>query len=184
MDKIIIGLVGEIASGKGTAAKYLQEKYDASTYRFSTPLRDVLNRLYIENDRHNLQRISLVLRTAYGQDLFAKIITEDVKKSTANLIIVDGIRRLEDIKYLKELPNFYLVYITADINLRYERITSRDENTDDGKKTFADFQKDHEAETELAIPQIGAAADFKIENSDGMEKFYSDIENIIKQIKN
>ena len=183
MDKIILGLVGEIASGKGTAAKYLEEKYQASTHRFSTPLRDVLDRLYIENNRHNLQQISLVLRTTYGQDLFAKIITEDVKKSDAELVIVDGIRRFEDIKYLKELPNFHLLYITADMKLRYERITSRQENADDTKKTFEDFQKDHLAETELAIPEIGATAEFKIENSDGIEKFYSDIDNILKQIK-
>lgn len=183
MDKIVLGFVGEIASGKGTAAKYLEEKYNAVTHRFSTPLRDILNRLYIDTDRHNLQHISLVLRTEYGQDLFAKIISEDAKKADSNIVIVDGIRRMEDIKYLKELPNFHLIYITADMKLRYKRITGRSENTDDAIKTFEEFQKDHEAETELAIPEIGAAAEFKIENSDDIEKFYSDVDNILKQIK-
>ena len=32
--KIILGFVGDLASGKGTICKYLNEKYSANTYRF------------------------------------------------------------------------------------------------------------------------------------------------------
>ena len=52
--KIIIGLVGQLACGKGTVAEYLKEKYGASVYRYSTMLRDVLNRLYLEINRVNM----------------------------------------------------------------------------------------------------------------------------------
>ncbi len=43
--KIILGFAGEIASGKGTAAKYLVGRHEAATYRFSTMLRDIVERL-------------------------------------------------------------------------------------------------------------------------------------------
>jgi len=45
-EKIIIGLVGQMASGKGTIAEYLRDKHGADFFTFSTVLRDVLNRLH------------------------------------------------------------------------------------------------------------------------------------------
>ena len=53
-NKIILGFTGLIASGKGTAAKYFNEKYGATTYRFSTMLRDLLNRIHVEHSRDNI----------------------------------------------------------------------------------------------------------------------------------
>ena len=165
-NKIILGFVGEIASGKGTGAKYLEDKYKATSHRFSTPLRDVLDRLYIEINRKNMQDVSRVLREQFGQNTLARVISEDVKNDSSDILIVDGIRRFEDIEYLKTLPEFKLIYITTDIKTRYDRLLKRCENKDDENKTFEQFEKDHEAETELEIPKIGAKADYKISISD------------------
>ena len=173
--KIILGLVGEIASGKGTVARYLEEKHNARTYRFSTPLRDILKRLHLEENRDNLQEVSRILREKFGQDLLAKIITEDVKQDAGEIIVVDGIRREQDIKYLRELPEFKLINIKVDIKTRYERVIERSENTDDKTKTFEEFLKEAQAEPELEIPKVAATADIVIDNS-------SDMENLIKQI--
>lgn len=179
-NKIILGLTGEIASGKGTVAKYLSEKHNANSHRFSTPLRDLLNRLYLEINRKNMQDISRVLREHFGQNLLARVITEDVKNDQNQVVIVDGIRRPADIEYLRELPEFKLVYITADPRIRYERLVKRGENEDDKNKTFEQFQKDHEAETELEIPIIGETADYKIDNSGNLDKLFAQIDKIIK----
>ena len=78
MAKIIIGLVGQIASGKGTATKYLEEKYGAGTHRFSTMLRDVLKRLYLETSRENMQSLSTFLRKQFGEDALARVIAKEV----------------------------------------------------------------------------------------------------------
>jgi dephospho-CoA kinase len=43
--KIIFGFTGLMASGKGAAALYLQNRHSARTFRFSTILRDLLKRL-------------------------------------------------------------------------------------------------------------------------------------------
>lgn len=176
--KIILGFVGEIASGKGATAKYLEDKYKATSHRFSTPLRDILNRLYIEINRKNMQDVSRILREHFGQNTLARVISEDVKNDQNDVVIVDGIRRLEDIEYLKTLPEFKLVYITADIKIRYNRLLERGENEDDKDKTFEQFKKDHEAETELEIPKIGQTADYKIDNSGTLEELYQEIEKI------
>jgi len=178
--KIILGLAGEIASGKGTIAKYAAEKYGAKTWRFSTMLRDVMDRLSIEQTRPNIQLMSRILRENFGEDLFARVMAEDVKKTTGEIVVIDGVRRLADVKYLKELPEFKLVYLEADLEKRYERIVKRGENSDDTKKTFAEFQKDHEGESELQIKDLKKYADLLIDNNGSYEGLYQRVDEILQ----
>ncbi len=181
---IIIGLIGPMASGKSTATEYIAKEYQAKTYRFSDIMRDLLQRLYLPCSRDNLIQISIVLRQEFGHDLFAKAMAEDIKRDEQNeYIVVEGIRREEDIAYLKLLPNFYMVGISGDIEKRYQRLTSRTENSDDQEKTFEDFIADHERETEKSIVPLMEKTQYLIHNNGTIEDLYTEIQNIIKKIK-
>ena len=81
---------------------------------FSQSLRDVLNRLYMDITRENMQKLSTILRQEFSQSILAKVVSQDAQNSQANLIVVDGIRRPKDIEYLEKLPNFILVSIEAE----------------------------------------------------------------------
>ncbi|MFH1030011.1 MAG: AAA family ATPase [bacterium] len=181
--QIILGFVGELAGGKGTACKYLIKKYNAGYYRFSTMLRDILNRLYIEQSRENIQTISKALRKSFGNDLFSKILCEDVKQDTHKLIVIDGIRRFPEITHLKRLKNFKLVYVTANIETRLKRIKKRGENSDDNKKNLDQFKRDEQSEVERQIPKIGKTSDFIIDNNGSQRELYGQLDNIIKKIQ-
>ena len=182
MTKVILGFVGPLASGKGTAAQYLKDKYQAPIFRFSTILRDVLDRLCLEQSRPKMQQLSLILRENFGQDLLASAIAQDVGHNPAEIIAVDGVRRKPDIKYLKELSGFNLVAINADQKIRYQRLTTRGENTDDQEKTFAQFQHDERQEAELQIQQVAAEAKFTIDNNGTKEELDRQIESILEKI--
>jgi len=179
MKKIILGFTGEMACGKGTATHYLTEKYKANSYRFSTMLRDVLKRLYLDESRENLQKISTVLRQNFSEEIMAKVITEDVKNDQGEVVIIDGIRRMADIKYLSEIPEFKFVYIDVDLEKRFERMKLRKENPGDDVKTLDDFKKENEQESELQIKGLKDKADFVVDNRGSLDEFYSQIEKII-----
>jgi dephospho-CoA kinase len=183
MSKTILGLAGEIASGKGTAAKYICEKYGGSSHRFSTMLRDVAKRMYLEENRENIQKISTIFRQNFSDDLMSKVIYHDVKNDEHEYVTVDGVRRAPDIDYLKKLSGFKLVYIEADMEKRFERLTKRGENTDDVGKSFEEFKKDHERETELRIKDLKNIADFVIDNNGSFEELYRQIDSIIEKCK-
>jgi len=182
-NKIVIGLTGEIACGKGAAKKYLMDKYGASDYRFSTILRDILKRLHLENSRENLQHISTTLRKHFGEDLLASAMAQDIKNDTHSFIVIDGIRRLADIKFLKEISGFNLISIVADQELRYQRVLSRNENPGDDKKTWEDFMKDHEAETEAQIPDVMKTAHYEITNEGSFEELEQKLDYVIADVK-
>ncbi|MDD4271382.1 MAG: AAA family ATPase [Patescibacteria group bacterium] len=177
--KIILGLTGEICAGKGTIVKYLAEKHGAASYRFSTMLRDLLNRIYVPVSRENLQNISTFIRQNFGEDIMAKVIAEDVKNDKNNIIIVDGVRRLADIKYLKEIPGFKLARITAEPETRFKRLILRKENPGDETKTYEEFLADHKKEADAQVPIVMAQADLEISNNGSLEDLYKQVDQII-----
>ena len=179
--KLILGFAGEMASGKGTAAKYLAEREGAATYRFSTMLRDVLKRLHLPEDRATVQKISTFLRREFGEDVMAKVMFEDARNDTHSLIVVDGVRRLEDVKYLREIPEFKLCYITAPMKTRHNRLVLRGENPDDKTKTYEQFAKDHEGEPEREIKTLEAFATEIIDNSGTLPELYQALDAIVKK---
>lgn len=184
MAKIIIGLVGPLASGKGEVKKYLENKFGAISYKFSDILRDVLKRLYLPTSRENLQTLSTDLRTKYGNDILAKVIAADAKNDNRDLIIIDGVRRLDDILYLKDDPNFKLIAIDAKPEIRFKRMCLRNENPGDAHKTFAEFLVDSEREAEKEIPKTMATANYHLENNDDLSNLFEQIDILLKKITN
>lgn len=182
MMKKIIVFTGLMASGKGTACSFYIDKYGARMFRYSTMLRDILDRLYLPHDRENIQDLSTMLRARFGQDLMAKVIAHDVERSDASFIVVDGARRLEDIEYLRKVGGFHLVALVASPETRFQRITSRDENSDDHRKTWEQFLKEEQAESEAMVPQLMARADVQIDNNGDRGSLEKKLEEIYAKI--
>ncbi|MGE5425769.1 MAG: hypothetical protein ACM3PZ_01715 [Bacillota bacterium] len=184
MARFVLGFVGRLASGKAVCQKYLGEKYGAKSARFSTPLRDIMDRLYLPATREGLQGLSLDLRNRFGADILSRVIAEDALKNDSEIVVIDGVRRLEDISSLKDIPGFYLISIEADPNTRYERMKQRNENAGDAEKTYPEFLADENREAEQQIPETMAAASFHLDNNGDLENLESQLDNLIEEIKN
>lgn len=181
MNKVIFGFTGLLGSGKGNAAAYLEKKYGASTYRFSTMLRDALDRFHLPHTRDNLVKISEIMRETFGEDIMAKTMAHDVETDENPLIVVEGIRRMADITYLSKLPGFVLIEIVADPKIRYERLTKRGENSDDTTKTFAQFLEDHNRSTEQSILDVIQHAAGRIDNNGSIEELQTRLDELVKK---
>lgn len=183
-NKIILGLVGPIASGKEVTKNYILSKYNSSNCKFSTILRDILNRIDVLVSRENLQTISTILRQNFGEELLARVIARDASILEGDIVVIDGVRRPADIKYLRELPNFYLIKIDANPNKRHKRAVLRNENKGDDEKTFEEFLKDHESEADSLVPIVMEQSDYEIDNNGSLDDLYKQIDEIIERIKN
>ncbi len=183
MAKIIVGIAGEIASGKDTVGKYIAEKYQATALRFSQPLRDILDRLGLPQNRENMAHLSLYLRKAFGEDIFSRTILAEAKKSDQKLIVVDGVRRSADIIHLETEPHFCFVYVEASSETRYARLIERRQNTDDATKTPAQFEKDKLLEAETQIRDLKERADYVINNDGTLEELLRQVDEMIAKIQ-
>lgn len=181
--KIILGFVGQMASGKDTSADYIAEKYNGKNYSFSQMLGDVLERYHLTKNRDNLVKISEAMREKFGEDILAKTMAEDVKNDTHDIVTISNVRRMADIKYLGQLDNFFLVKIFAEPKTRYERLIKRSEKSDDKTKTYEQFLADHQRSTELTIEEVANTAKLTIDNNGNLEELYSKIDDIINKIK-
>lgn len=181
--KLIIGLVGEIASGKDTAAAYLKEKYRSETISFSQPLRDILDRLFLPLTRENMAKLGIALRKSYGQDLLSKIVAQEIKMSKKNIFVLPNIRLESDIIYLHQEPGFILVNIETDIKTRFARIKKRGQNADDKTKTWAGFLKDAKLPTETKIRELAKRCKYQLDNNGTKKELEKQIDGLMKKIK-
>ena len=182
MQKIIIAITGEMASGKDAVTKHLMEKYHAHPFHFSDSMRDVLDRLHLDETRENLVKLSQALRQTFGEDIFSKVIKADVEHNQHGIIVIDGVRRLSDVAFARAEPNFVFIYVEASSEQRYERLTKRKQNVGDTTKTYEEFLQDHTLETEATIPLLRSEADYIIDNNGTLENFYKQIDEIMSQV--
>lgn len=177
--KIIIGLAGEIACGKGAVADYLVKKHQAISYHYSRILRDILDRVYQGQTRENMTNLSDFLRKNFGQDILSKVMADDITNDKNKLIVFDGIRRVPELNVFKKIPGFILIRIVGDPKIRYERFIKRNENPGDNKKTYQQFLKDLRGVSDYEIPEVMKRADLEINNDGSLENLYKQVDQIV-----
>jgi dephospho-CoA kinase len=170
---ILIGLVGEKGSGKDTFTKFLQaiSNKKIEHIRFSDLLKQTLNIWGLPLTRANLQKLAQLLEDGFGSGTVAGGLERKIKETAAEIIILDGIRWKPDVKLLNNFPQHILVYITANPELRFQRLKSRGEKAGESEMTFAQFLEEEKAPNELLIGEIGSEADVKILNDGSLEEF-------------
>jgi dephospho-CoA kinase len=184
MNKIVIGLIGEKGSGKGTVSDYLVEKYGAVHYGTSKILRRTLEDLHVPITRDNLVKLALVLKEGYGPSIIIDSLIHDMEKNGSDIIIADGIRMHGDVDPFRVRygKNFFLTYVTADLRLRYERTKSRKEKEGEDKTTFQEFLEEEGKLTEVSIHEIGKTADFKLNNGKTADDLKLQVDKMMKKI--
>ena len=174
--KIVIGVVGESGAGKSTFFEILSDIVLAppsfiGLIKSSDILEEILSILRQPASRENLQNLPCILAPYFGDGFLSSAVEERILNSNATIIIFDGIRWPSDVRMLRTFPHNFLVYITAISEIRYERLQYRGEKPEERNLSLEKFKKQELASTEVLIHQIGAAANYKIENNGTLDEF-------------
>ncbi|MFH1125822.1 MAG: AAA family ATPase [Candidatus Altiarchaeota archaeon] len=177
--KVVIGLVGKIASGKGVVSDYLGREYGAKVYRFSDVLRDVLQKLGKPDTRENLQALGLHLRQVFGESVLADVLKGEIEQDKSSLIVVDGVRYWNEVEMVRSFKKHLLVSVITPLEVRYQRALDRATR---GEKTmsFEEFRRNELNPTEKTIDEIAAHADIKIENLGTKEALIKTLDTVLK----
>ncbi|MFA6790484.1 MAG: AAA family ATPase [Parcubacteria group bacterium] len=179
--RIVIGLVGATGSGKDTVADYLKEKYKVQRMRFADPLKETLAIYFDKFSKEDQQWLALQFRNRFGDDILSRALRKRIDNGEG-IIMVNGIRFWEDFHFIKSYTNSYIIYIDVPQEIRWKRTTTRGEKTDDAM-TFEKFKETEQVETERHVPEIGAKADFVINNDKDLENLKKETDRVMQEIK-
>lgn len=181
-ERIILGIAGPKLAGKGTAVEYLNTTQGFVNFTMSDILVDVLARLGKNNSRVNIIALVGALRDAFGENILAKVLCEDIEKSDKQRIIIDGIRMNSEVDMFQELPGFKLMYMDAPLEDRYERAINRGEKAGESEMSFEEFKAEEQARSELQIKSLKDRADFVMFNKQSEEEMRAELDNIISNL--
>lgn len=192
----MIGVVGKIASGKGTVAELLAEQYDVLSFPFSDRLRSIALSLGYRPPftRTQLRTVNDVFKPMFGNQVFVEwTLTQALRQAETlhrpELIVVDGFRSLEEAEFFLSQPDTHLIAVVADDDedadrrIRYDRQLQRKRGAEDSL-TFDKFLEDDRIESEWIQPVIDLAREEGrvIHNSGGLDTFRSEVLRMIGEV--
>ncbi len=181
--ELILGFVGKVAAGKGSAISYLVEEYGFFSSSCSDRIREEILKQGKEINRETLQEVGGILRKQHGPAVLAEKTWQNLLENKVEKAVIDSIRGIEEVEYLKRIKNFYLIFVDADMKTRFQRTVERGRGD---PVTWGEFIKSEERDLTGDGRNITAcieAADFKIENDGTLGQLYVQLEEILRGIK-
>jgi len=179
---MIIAILGEKLAGKDTVAEHLVLRHGAKQVKTSQILDELLVALNLPISRRNEIDAGRGMESVFGPEVIGKAVVDRVKNVKANIIVINGIRRPDQLDNAKNL-GAKIIYVTAPVEVRHQRSLLRNRREDDGKQTLEEFKEQDKEWIEAGIPAFGKQADFKIENTSSLERLYGAVDEIMKNLK-
>lgn len=178
-----IGLTGRYAAGKGAVADYLKGK--GFTYHsLSDVIREELTARGEEITRERLTQVGNDLRQNEGPAVLARRVIS--RLDPAHNAIVDSIRNPHEVNALRELKDFFLVFMDAPAEIRFERLKDRARERD--PMTWEDFQRMEGAEVsggehQQQLAKVEALTDYTIVNDTTLDTLQERMDDLLQQMQ-
>ncbi|MFX0185168.1 MAG: AAA family ATPase [Candidatus Hodarchaeota archaeon] len=172
--RLLIGITGFMGSGKTTAAQYLADKYNFERMQISGKMREIAQELELKPTRKFLQSIGKFMREI-DDDVWIRYLVKQIEKNKSQSIVIDDIRRKNEINYLKPL-GFKFIRILSPSLKRKERIESRDSQ----KISKEDWEKWSDHLTENQVTEL--KVDYILENNGTIQSLMKKMDEIIHEL--
>ncbi len=182
--QLIVAIAGTLASGKDTAARYLERK-GFCHFSLSDELREIIRERGNEPMRDLMHDVAIEVRSRFGDTYLTERLLEKIKKSSCRTVVVTSIHRPEEARALQQ-SGATLWVVDAPFAVRFERARSRG-RIGDGV-TFEAFKEQEERElasTDRGGQQIDYVlriANEKIDNSGAEEDLYRAIDALLEKL--
>ena len=150
-------------AGKSTIADGLKPKgYDV--INMGNAVREEATKRNLEPTRSNLGKLMLELREKNGPGAVAELVKPQIESSNADVILIDGIRSIDEIDVLRKFGNVKLLAIHASTDTRFDFLQKRARSDDPQTKDH--FEERDNRELGVGISNPIALSDDAISNTD------------------
>lgn len=183
MKKPIIGVTGTFASGKDTVAEVLEQEYRVMHVSTGDIVREKSMERHGSIERNPyLQETATYFRKEFGGDYFVR---ESYKRfleveDKYHALVITGVRSLGEARAIHDLGGV-LVQVTAPIEIRYERMISRQRDNETAmtleqfRASEANERTGGDDDTSFNIDKLAELADVTIENAGSFDEFKAKI---------
>ena len=181
----IIGITGTIGAGKGTIVDYLIQQYDFRHYSVRGYLTEEIKRRQLPVNRDSMVLVANNLRANHTPSFIIDELYKEALQEGKNAII-ESIRTPGEVDSLRQKGDFVLLAIDAKPEIRYERIVSRNSETD--QISFQTFLENEQREMETEDPNKQnlsvciQQADYVLLNNGDFEALYQQISRIMNDL--
>jgi len=175
----VIGVVGLPASGKGEFSK-IAVAMGIPVVVMGDMIRTAVNEAGLEPNDANFGATANRLRAEGGMDAIARLCVPEIRKQTAPLVLIDGIRGDAEVAlFRKNFSGFVLVAIDSSFENRLARITARARSDD---FTSADALRNRdEREQRWGLLSALRSADRHIRNEGTLEEFAGAVRELLEE---
>lgn len=182
---IIIGITGTIGAGKGTIVEFLENRGFVH-YSVRAFITAELVQRGIEVNRDNMVIVANEMRAKNSPSYIIEQLYLQAEQSNKNCII-ESIRTIGEVEQLRKFNNFCLFAVDAKPEIRYERILSRNSETDQiSYEVFLDNEKREMTSDDMNKQNLSkciSMANYIIENNGTKEELNIKVEEILNDIK-
>ena len=183
---IVLGLTGLAAAGKSTVSEHLKEQgfrhiIFSHILKQEAKKRGVFKEgMSLEEEKSALLDFGMQWRKETGRnDIIAVRIIEMIKEDGAEKVMVDGFRTPAEVNLFREnFEKFYLIFVGAEENTRFERRKREDPDTDFESFAARD-RKDIETK---GLDKVIEMADILVDNNGTREELAERIDNLMKKL--
>ncbi len=178
---MIIGITGTIGAGKGAVVEYLCTKHKFLHLSARDFITQEIVRRGLVVSRDSMMEVANDLRASHSPSFIIQSLYKQAAGSNQHAVI-ESIRNIGEVEFLKAQPGFYLLAVDADPRQRYERIVERKSVTD--HITFEKFvaEEEREMQSEDKHKQNLSAciqmADFTITNKGTFEELHAQVDQL------
>lgn len=167
-------------AGKATVRKILAS-LGCATVVMGDEIREEVKRRRLKPTAENTGIVMLKLREEEGPDVVAKRCIQKIKKKRANLIIIDGIRSLNEVATFKEhFPSFNLLAVHTSPRKRFQRLFRRKRSDD--PKNFKSFRARDLRELSVGLGNVIAMSDLLIINEGSKAQLKTRVYDALKSV--
>ncbi len=182
---VMICVTGMPGAGKTLIARRIAESFSAPLVSMGDVMREEASRRGIGLDLASMMRFAKKIREEYGAAAVSELVYRRIK-SLSGVVVVDGIRSLEEINYFRERRDVVVVAVHASPRERFRRLKARGRRDD--PRTWEAFMDRDLKELRIGLGNVIALADVMIVNEGAeveelVEEAARRIREVIKDIQ-
>ncbi|MEK6961628.1 MAG: AAA family ATPase [Nanoarchaeota archaeon] len=182
---MILGISGTNSAGKDSVARILKDA-GFEQFSLSDAIREEAKARGLPSDRDVLIKLGNELREKLGPGILGERILDLIKKKKVEKASVISIRNPAEAKALSNHDDFFLVWVDAPPQLRYERSLARHRDKSDSL-SYDDFIAMENLERDAGpsgqrLDVLEEMARFKIDNTGSIEELNEKVDSLIESI--